>query len=348
MFLSLLFSAALALVPAVRGHMAIWDESVYGFNNGDTNVSPLSGRGFNDWWFHGEQQINDKPSSVKTLVPGSSVNFEISCSKWHTSFTGNNGNDACPNDAGAYHAGGQTGSQSGWNGNNEENLLGCALAIAYKSNPRDVKPEDFIVFSVQERCVRQKDTSFDIPANLPSCPNGECTCAWFWQGKNSANEMYMNGFRCNVQGGTNGPIPQPVAPRRNQISGPTQPMYWANDVNNVGYQPEWANKPSYNSAWGWTNGAQTGAFGAGGGSGGNNNPVNTTTGPTGNWEPVTSTTSTRRRRPRPTEWDANGSPKWPVYAAPQPTGTETPPNGGCTRSRKRSHKRRNGHRRVHS
>lgn len=354
-------AALIALLPAVQGHMAIWDESVYGFNDGDSNVPPLAGMSFNQWWFHGK--LNDKPSKVKTLVPGQDVNFEISCSKWHTSFTGNSGTDACPNDAGAYHAGGTTGSQSGWSGNNEDNMLGCALAIAYKSNPADVKPEDFTVFSVQERCVRQKDTSFSVPSNLPACPDGECTCAWFWQGKNSANEMYMNAFRCNVQGGTNGAIPQPAEPRKGKISGPTQPMYWANDINNVGYSPEWATKPSYNSAWGWTNGAQTGAFGAGGGNAPappNNNTSNGQAGPTGgeatsssgngqgDWAP--SSTSSRRRRPRPTTSTAN-DPDWPVYAA-SPTGGQASPtasgsagngdNAGCTRRRKRSHGKR-GH-----
>lgn len=41
-------------------------------------------------------------------------------------------------------------------------------------------------------------------------------------------------------------------------------MYWANTPTNLDYTPTFETKPSYNSAFGWKNGAQTSAFGAGG------------------------------------------------------------------------------------
>jgi hypothetical protein len=41
-------------------------------------------------------------------------------------------------------------------------------------------------------------------------------------------------------------------------------MYWANTPTNLDYTPTYETKPSYNSAFGWKNGAQTSAFGAGG------------------------------------------------------------------------------------
>ena len=91
--------------------------------------------------------------------------------------------------------------------------MGCALAIAFKSDPHAIQPEDFIVMSVQERCIRQRDTVFAIPSNLPACPQGGCTCSWFWAGKNSVMEMYMAPFRCDVNGGVVASVyPTPTEP----------------------------------------------------------------------------------------------------------------------------------------
>jgi hypothetical protein len=42
----------------------------------------------------------------------------------------------------------------------ENDLGGCALAIAYKSEASEVKPEDFVVFSVNHRCVWDRFTDF--------------------------------------------------------------------------------------------------------------------------------------------------------------------------------------------
>lgn len=58
-------------------------------------------------------------------------------------------------------------------------VAGCAFGIAYKSEARDVKPEDFVIFSVVHDCPARQLQSFDIP-DLPACPNGRCMCSWFW------------------------------------------------------------------------------------------------------------------------------------------------------------------------
>ncbi|WWC69318.1 uncharacterized protein I206_103256 [Kwoniella pini CBS 10737] len=236
--------ALIALLPLAKAHMSIWTESMYGFSQSYDPVTPLSGKSFDQWWFHGN--ANDEPSAVTTLIPGKDLTLEIAYS-------------------GAYHSGGQTGSQSGWTGNSESNLLGCALAFSFKSSKAsEIKMEDFTIMSIQEKCVRKRLTTFEIPSNLPNCPENGCTCAWFWQGKNSANEMYMTGFKCDVSGGIGSNYPTPNPPRKGKISGPTQPLYWANEPTNLDYTPDWETKPSYNSAWGWTPGAQTAAFGTSG------------------------------------------------------------------------------------
>jgi Lytic polysaccharide monooxygenase AA14 len=37
-----------------------------------------------------------------------------------------------------------------------------------------------VVFSVQPECVWHRDTVFEIPADMPPCPNGKCMCSWWW------------------------------------------------------------------------------------------------------------------------------------------------------------------------
>jgi hypothetical protein len=214
--------------------------------------------------------------------------MDIACRKEHSLYGNPQATDvACPVDPGAYHAGGTTcregdeSCQIGWEGNDEASLLGCALAIAYKPTAEETKPEDFIVMSVQDRCVRERATSFQIPSNLPACPEGGCTCGWFWSGKNSDPEMYMNGFRCDVQGGAVvSSYPTPGEPTKgSDLSGPTQPFYWGNSLNNIGYQFAGGieGKPTYNAAYGWKVGAQEGAFagvaGAGGAGAGNTQSI---------------------------------------------------------------------------
>lgn len=114
--------------------------------------------------------------------------------------------------------------------------LGCALAIAYKplaslSSFADIKTEDFSVFSVKNECVKDLKTEFAIPKNMPACPEGGCVCAWFWQGQDSANEMYMTGFKCDVEGGITGasvgtPKPASLCKSGSCASGPKQPLIW--------------------------------------------------------------------------------------------------------------------------
>lgn len=44
----------LYLLPLAFAHIGLWDPSAFGFNSdGYTPVTPLSGKPFNEWWFHG-------------------------------------------------------------------------------------------------------------------------------------------------------------------------------------------------------------------------------------------------------------------------------------------------------
>ncbi|KAL7267541.1 hypothetical protein RUND412_009866, partial [Rhizina undulata] len=57
---------------------------------------------------------------------------------------GGDGKSPCPTDIPSYHPG---------NPIDDSHLLGCGLAIAYKDNDDDVKPADFTIFSVNDKCV---------------------------------------------------------------------------------------------------------------------------------------------------------------------------------------------------
>lgn len=113
------------------------------------------------------------------LPVGGAADFEISCDKDATSYwpsgPGGDQRDASnPN----YPCPGWGTQEFHTNGIND--LGGCALAVAYKSDVSQVQPEDFTIFSVNQTCVWYMHTSFSIPAQMPQCPDGKCICAWFW------------------------------------------------------------------------------------------------------------------------------------------------------------------------
>jgi hypothetical protein len=64
---------------------------------------------------------------------------------------------------------------------NEMNDLGeCALAVAYKSNASEVTLDDFAVSSVNQACIYYRFTDFQVPEQMPKCPNRKRICAWSW------------------------------------------------------------------------------------------------------------------------------------------------------------------------
>ncbi|KAG8749125.1 hypothetical protein FRC12_013563, partial [Ceratobasidium sp. 428] len=164
-----------------------------------------------------------------------------------------NGNDPCP---------GPPSRLIHTNGIND--LGGCAMAIAYKSDVKDVRPEDLVVFSVNHQCIWTRYTDFKVPAKMPPCPNGKCICAWLWQHQPDAggDEMYMNGFQCRITGATSTtPIPKGKVPvdctkdRSLCVKGPKVPIYWdqagGNNMFNDIYHP-----PMYLDSFGFPDGAQ--------------------------------------------------------------------------------------------
>jgi len=169
---------------------------------------------------------------------------------------------------------------NGWAGHNYGNIhafqrkavAGCALGIAYKSDPQEVGQKDFVLFSVVHDCPRNQLQWFDIP-NLPSCPLDECICGWFWIHKSTSGttQMYMTAFQCTVTGAK--PDAQKIdyaralPPRRcynpkDCFFGPRLPMYWRNNEpdgrNNMPEDQDRA--PTYSIMYGFREGAQHDIF----------------------------------------------------------------------------------------
>ncbi|CUS15635.1 unnamed protein product [Tuber aestivum] len=320
-----MFAILLAVLPTAFAHQGLWHPSVFGFNgDGYSLVEPLAGKSFDQWWFHGN--LNQKPTGQPMSLPaGGTATVEIACNKDFTSYgTKSDGRDACPTDilmahcgpssandkpAPSYHAGTPI---------DPKQLLGCGLAIAYKDDATQVQPEDFTIFSVNDRCVDGLKQNFPVPAQMPDCPNGKCICSWFWQGQDSANEMYMTAFECKVDGATGTtPVGKPVPPKycpsgSGCVSGPKQPMYWANDRSNVQFSGNFDEKPSYNAKWGFKNGAQDDIFGGTSGSNpGPAAPAPPTTDPT----PTTLLTVTTKPTPTTAPSTGGGACDWPGHCA---------------------------------
>ncbi|KAE9388288.1 hypothetical protein BT96DRAFT_927191 [Gymnopus androsaceus JB14] len=236
-------------------------------------VSPLTNYTFDEWWFHGHLDFPPHASDVLQLPVNQSITTEIACDKGATSFFASNpggdiqdGDNVCPGSPIAeFHTTGF------------DDLKGCALAIAYKSNVSEVTPEDFTVFSVNQTCVWTRFTDFQIPERMPACPDGLCTCAWFWiHSPDSGGEQnYMTGFQCNITGATSDvPLAKPQVPRRcgadpdngkqlatlsNCTYGAKQPFYWLQAENNTMFEGSHA-PPFYNDLYNFIDGAQNDIF----------------------------------------------------------------------------------------
>ena len=165
---------------------AIWHPSMFGFNVTENTfpydnrpVAPLADMTFAEWWFHGHLDFPPNSGDILDLPAGQAVTTEVACDKGATTFFNSNEggdiripddpNNPCPGSPlSAVHTTGL------------DNVKGCALAIAYKSDANDVLPADFAVFSINQTCVWTRFTDFQVPARMPPCPDGGCTCAWFW------------------------------------------------------------------------------------------------------------------------------------------------------------------------
>jgi hypothetical protein len=165
---------------------AIFHKSMFGFNETDASTGnrpqdPLMYKNFSEWWFHGHMDLPPHPEDVMQLPVGEPSTFEISCDKdstssWPSGPGGNRIDPSDPDNPCPY----STNGMASYHTNGINDLGGCALGVAYKDNIKDVQPEDIGIFSVNQTCVWNLHTNFEVPKNMPPCTNGKCICAWFW------------------------------------------------------------------------------------------------------------------------------------------------------------------------
>ncbi|KAF5359754.1 hypothetical protein D9756_003021 [Leucocoprinus leucothites] len=274
----ILFLVCAALAQNVAGHIAFWHPSMYGFNQseGDNRpVDPLANLTFDKWWFHDHLAYPPNAGDVFNLPAGGSITSQLTCHKGYTSWNASSGgpidnkgqpDSPCP---------GSPSTQ--WHAENAGDVEGCALAIAQKSDAKKVNPEDFVIFSANHTCVWNKFTDFAVPAQMPACPKGGCTCAFFWihAPDSGAPQIYMNGFHCDVTGAK----PDAPALAKSQVAkrcghdpatgrsgnpnnctiGAKQPLYWyQKERNNMFEGP--LDPPVYNDLYGFKDGAQDDIF----------------------------------------------------------------------------------------
>ncbi|KIY46248.1 hypothetical protein FISHEDRAFT_46376, partial [Fistulina hepatica ATCC 64428] len=282
---ALLFSC----ISLVRAHQAAWAKGMYCVNgasdveneNAYVPVTPLYQLSKAEWWLHNNTACLNYPppdGEFLELPAGGDFTIEVATNRAHTTLSYNgtytsewpDGNtypdDYVRNDPDCI-------TSPNLHTQNQSMAAGTAFAISYNSDLTAVTAENLVVFSVRYHTPWKRVTTYDVPAALPACPVGGCTCAWGWipNGCGQPN-MYHQAFKCNVTGATGtvavGTGQPPVwceDDASNCTSGPKQMLYWnQNSGNNIevdGYDLAGSPKsPAYNAKCGFQEGAQDDIF----------------------------------------------------------------------------------------
>ncbi|KAJ3966637.1 hypothetical protein EV361DRAFT_808689 [Lentinula raphanica] len=295
-------SAAIGLavglwVTAANAHLAVFTKGMWCLNGADGNnlnsddpVTPLYELDQSQWWFHAINGCNNRPPAdgdFLTLPAGESITVEIAANQGVTSlsFDGQYVSDwpdgqsypdnyvrflllfSTPCSQSSLQNVPSCITSPNMHTQNQSMAAGTALAIAYVSDVADVTPENLVVFSVAYNTPWKRETTYDIPAELPACPDGGCICAWGWI-PNACGEanMYFEGIRCQVTPGSNSkPVGTPKPPVWCEddssacVTGPKQMLFWHQasgnniEVSGLDLAGEFKS-PGYNAKCGFANG----------------------------------------------------------------------------------------------
>jgi len=229
-------AALLALSATARAHSAAWKDGMYCLGgpvagkddpNTNTAVLPLTNLPKEKWWWQADRGcdlVPPAPGVYLDIPAGGSFTVEIAHNRGQTtlSFGGQyasewpdgkqhpenwegpplaSGAPDCIQDDGAMHT------------NNQSMAGGTAFAISYNPNLTAVTMENLVVFSVLKESPWHRLATYQVPQDLPPCPEGGCHCAWLWVPKGCGiPNMYMQGFKCNVTGSTSTKTVAPAKP----------------------------------------------------------------------------------------------------------------------------------------
>ncbi|TEB24653.1 hypothetical protein FA13DRAFT_1638373 [Coprinellus micaceus] len=275
--------ALLALAASTSAHLAAWHEAMWCLNGPQTEqdlnsyaiVSPLYQLSFRDWWFHavnGCDRYPPAPGKFIDLPAGGSFTVEIASNRAKTSLSYNGADTSVWPDGETYpedYNVPECITSPNMHAQNHGKSAGTAFAISYTSDLSKVTPDNLVVFSVRYHTPWKRVTSYDVPADMPACPEGGCICAWGWvpNGCGQPN-MYHQAFRCKVSGArSTTPVKTPAKPavwcegdEAKCLSGPKQMVYW-NQLEGNNVFVDGRNRagelkaPSYNMVMGFRDGA---------------------------------------------------------------------------------------------
>ncbi|KIN08100.1 hypothetical protein OIDMADRAFT_100008 [Oidiodendron maius Zn] len=267
-------------------HTAAWAPGMYCLGtaqNWNMPVHPLYKLSKHDWWFQHDRGCDTQapsPGEFLELPAGGAFTVELAHNKLQTTL------GRCPPGLkcmsewpdGREHPEDWTNGFAGrpstfdclsdfqLHTRNESMAAGTAWAISYQTDLSAVTMENLVVFTTLAHTPWKRLATYEVPADLPSCPPEGCTCAWLWipNGCGDPN-IYMQGFRCRVTNVTSErrlerakpPIPCKGEPG-NCVKGAKQIIVWHQlEGNNVEDEYEF---PGYNIDMGWSNGAQNDIF----------------------------------------------------------------------------------------
>ncbi|KAL0575838.1 hypothetical protein V5O48_006128 [Marasmius crinis-equi] len=276
--------ALLPFINLANAHVAAWSRGMYclngtkpGFDDKDHSVPvvPLYQLSKHDWWMQAITGcVNFPPPKGQFLELPANGEVKVELSTGRAGTTLGYGGRRLTRFAGPIHV---PESQFGSDGKciqnpnlhtpNETLAAGTTFAIAYKSDPFDVKPEELTVFTVRYHTPWYREVTYEVP-DLPTCPKDGCVCAWGWVANGCGQpNMYMQPFKCMVTGT---PGTRPVAPAKPAVycehnqqectQGAKQMIYYNQlEGNNIEFDPAKGN-PTYNERLGFKNGRQTDIF----------------------------------------------------------------------------------------
>ncbi|KAF9003575.1 hypothetical protein BDQ17DRAFT_1409017 [Cyathus striatus] len=280
---------ASALVHLASAHIAAWHKGMYCLNgpqqeedqNAQAPVNPLYDMEKEDWWFQHYNKCDQFPPAKEDfleLPAGGNFTVELATNRAATtlSYDGKYTSDwpdgkVYPSD---YHSRNSSCiTEPNMHAQNYSMAAGTAFAISYQSDLAKVTPENLVVFSVKYHTPWTRIATYQVPKNLPQCPDGGCTCAWGWV-PNGCGEpnMYMHGFKCNVTGATSKTAVSEAKPpvwceddQAKCVKGAKQLIFWNQRSGNNTFvggldASGYPKSPGYNMKCGFQDGAQDDIF----------------------------------------------------------------------------------------
>ncbi|KIX03945.1 uncharacterized protein Z518_07498 [Rhinocladiella mackenziei CBS 650.93] len=279
--------AALALSRVALAHIAAFAKGMYCENgtdpanpnvNSNAPVSPLYELNQEDWWFQHDRGCDKVPPPegiFLELPAGGSFDVELADNQAFTTLSyngkyttewpdggdhpedwhGGSVDEGCIQDGGYMHV------------QNQSMAQGTAFAIAYESDLGAISLEDLVVFTVLEHTPWKRAATYQVPAAMPACPEGGCTCAWLWVPRGCGQpNIYMQGFKCMVTGATSTtPLAKAQAPvmcdndPSTCVTGAKQMIVW-NQATGNNVETSGSQTPAYNVRNGFKPGAQDDIF----------------------------------------------------------------------------------------